>query len=154
MFNLNWFDTWIYHIIGWPLLVLILCVAVWLRVNWKIALVLLPLSFGALGWLTVDIEKIFGRAYPAYPTGEWLYLFHKENGGNIELLVLDKEGTRLYTIPINEENREKLMQMSEKQKGTGVPQVGKFKKKPGLSQDKTELEYYDFPHQKYIKKNY
>ena len=69
-------------------------------------------------------------------------------------MVLDKEGTRLYTIPINEENREKLMQMSEKQQGTGVPQVGKFKKKPGLSQDKTELEYYDFPHQKYIKKNY
>ena len=78
MFNLNWFDTWIYHIVGWPLLVLMLCVAVWLRVNWKIALVLLPLSFGALGWLTVDIEKIFGRVHPHIPTGEWVYLFTKK----------------------------------------------------------------------------
>ena len=113
----NWLNLWSY-----------ICVAVWLRVNWKIALVLLPLSFGALGWLTVDIEKIFGRAYPAYPTGEWVYLFHKENGGNIDLLVLDKDGTRLYTIPINEENREQLSKMGDKQAGTGVPQVGKFKK--------------------------
>ena len=153
MFNLDWFDTWIYHIVGWPLLVLILCVAVWLRVNWKIALVLLPLSFGALGWLTVDIEKIFGRAYPEYPTGERIYLFHKENGGNIDLLVLDKDGTRLYTIPINEDNREKLNQMGNKQAGTGVPQVGEFKQREGMSQDKTELEFYDFPHQNYIKKN-
>ena len=54
---------------------------------------------------------------------------HKENGGNIELLVLDKEGTRLYTIPINEENREKLNKMGDKQQGTGASQVGKFKKK-------------------------
>ena len=39
MFNLNWFDTWIYHcrLVHSPML----CVAVWLRVNWKIALVLL-----------------------------------------------------------------------------------------------------------------
>jgi len=153
MFNLNWFDTWIYHIIGWPLLVLILCIAVWLRVNWKIALVLLPISFGALGWLTVDIEKIFGRAFPAYPVGEWRYLYHVETGNSIELLVLDKNGTRLYNIPITEQNREQLNKMGSKQKATGVPQMGEFKQKEGLSTDRTQLEFYDFPHQDFIQKN-
>ena len=56
MFNLDWFDTWIYHIVGWPILVLVLCAAVWMRVNWKTALIILPLSFIALGLLIVDIE--------------------------------------------------------------------------------------------------
>lgn len=153
MFNLDFFGTWIYHIVGWPLLVLILCVAVWLRVNWKVALVLLPISFAALAWLTVDIEKIFGRPYPDLPKGEWAYLFHVENAKNIELLVLDKEGTRLYTIEGNKENREKLYKMAKKQAETGVQQMGKFKFKEGQSTDKTELEFYDFPHQKFMKKN-
>ena len=152
MFNLDWFDTWIYHIIGWPFLVLVLCIAVWLRVNWKIALVLLPLSFGALGLLTVDIEKVFGRAYPSLPEGEWRYLWHGETANSIELLVLDKEGTRLYTITLNEENKEQLNSMGEKQKVTGVQQMGEFKSNKGRSTDKTKLEYYDFPHQEYQKK--
>lgn len=154
MFNLDWFDTWVYHIVGWPLLVLILCGAIWLRINWKVALILLPLSFSALAWLTVDIEKIFGRSFPAYPEGEWRYLFHIEKGDSIELLVLDKDGTRLYNIPITEKNRQKLNQMGKKQKDTGVQQMGEFvRKKEGLSTDETELEFYDFPHQKFIKKN-
>ena len=153
MFNLNWFDTWVYHIVGWPILVLILCVAVWLRVNWKIALIILPLSFTALGLLTIDIEKIFGRAYPALPEGKWRYLWHQENSNSIELLVLDKQGTRLYTIVLNEENKEQLEKMGKKQKNTGVQQEGEFvKQREGSSTDKTQLEFYAFPHQQHIKK--
>lgn len=153
MFNLDWFDTWIYHIVGWPILVLVLCAAVWMRVNWKTALIILPLSFIALGLLIVDIEKIFGRAYPALPEGKWSYLYHKENAKSIELLVLDKQGTRLYTIVLNEENREQLEKMGKTQKNTGVQQEGEFvKQREGSSTDKTQLEFYAFPHQQHIKK--
>ena len=154
MYSLDWFDTWIYHIIGWPVLVLILCIAVWLRVNWKISLILLPTSFIALGALTIDIEKIFGRPFPAIPKGEWTYLYHMETKKNIELLVLDKDGTRLYRILKTKDNKEQLESMSEKQEGTGVRQVGKFiKKNNGIDTEESELIYYDFPHQKHFKKN-
>ena len=54
---------------------------------------------------------------------------HKENGGNIDLLVLDKDGTRLYTIIINEENREQLNKMGDKQQAQEYSQVGKFRKR-------------------------
>lgn len=153
MYSLDWFDTWVYHIIGWPILVLILCIAVWLRVNWKISLILLPTSFIALAALTIDIEKIFGRPYPSIPKGEWTYLHHIETKKSIELFVLDTEGTRLYSIKNTKDNKEKLNSMSQKQETTGVRQVGKFrKKKNGLNTEETELIFYDFPHQKYFKK--
>tara|TARA_B100001057_G_scaffold500183_1_gene613972 strand:- start:1464 stop:1931 length:468 start_codon:yes stop_codon:yes gene_type:complete len=155
MFNLDWFDTWIYHIIGWPVLILLLCICIWIRVNWKIAIVLLPASFIALAFLTIDIEKIFGRPYPALPKGEWSYLYHTETPKSIELLVLDKQGTRLYSIKHTKENREQLEKMSQRQSETGVQQMGEFKEKKeghGQSTDKTELIYYDFPYTKFLKK--
>ena len=79
-------------------------------------------KFGALGWLTVDIEKIFGRAIPYQQVNGFTYSTKKM----AEILIfwyLTKmvQDCILYS---NEENREQLNKMGDKQAGTGVFQVG------------------------------
>lgn len=153
MFNLSFFDQWFYHIVGWPILIIVLLTLLFLRVNWKVATLMVPLSLAMLGWMMHDLERTLGRPYVSMPEGKWLYVYHRVVGEDIELLVVDKEGTRLYSIKNTEQNKKALQQANEKSK-QGIPQEGEVKKKPkiGGTVGEDELTVHDLNINQVLKK--
>jgi hypothetical protein len=154
MFNLEFFDQWLYHIIGWPLLIILLLTLLFLRVNWKIATLMVPLSLASLGWMMYDLEKTLGRPYASMPHGKWLYVYHRITGSNIELLVVDKGGTRLYTIK-NTEQAKKALEQAKAKSEQGIPQEGEVKEKPkvGGTVGEDELTLHDLNINQVLRKN-
>ena len=156
MFNLNFFDQWFNHIIGWPIFVVILLTLVYLRVNWKIATLMVPVSLIGLSLLMIDLERTLGRPYLSTPIGKWMYVHHIVKKETIDLLVVDKDGTRLYTIKNNKEQQEKLEQSREKAK-EGIPQEGELLRKKNKIGDGTvnehELVMHDLPVPEHLRKN-
>lgn len=154
MFNLSFFEQWYPHIIGWPILIVILLTFLYLRVNWKVTTLLVPLSLVGLGWLMYDLEKTLGRPFFAEPIGKWMYVHHVVKDKGIDLLVVDKTGTRLYTIDNSQDNRNKLEQARRKTE-QGYPQEGEFKKqkKQQGTQGETEMTIHDLPVPEILRKD-
>ena len=148
MFNLTFFEQWFNHIVGWPILVVVLLTLVYIKVNWKIATTMVPISLLALSFLMFDLERTLGRPYASEPIGKWMYVTHIVKKETIDLLIVDKDGTRLYTIKNTKKNKEKLEQSREKVK-KGIPQEGEFlKEKNKLGKgtvDESELVMHDLP---------
>tara|TARA_B100001057_G_scaffold340989_1_gene341808 strand:+ start:4007 stop:4477 length:471 start_codon:yes stop_codon:yes gene_type:complete len=148
MFNLTFFEQWFNHIVGWPILVVVLLTLVYMKVNWKIATTMVPISLLALSFLMFDLERTLGRPYASEPIGKWMYVTHIVKKETIDLLIVDKDGTRLYTIKNTKKNKEKLEQSREKVK-KGIPQEGEFlKEKNKLGKgtvDEPELVMHDLP---------
>ena len=148
MFNLTFFEQWFNHIVGWPILVVVLLTLVYIKVNWKIATAMVPISLFALSFLMFDLERTLGRPYASEPIGKWMYVAHIVKKETIDLLIVDKDGTRLYTIKNTKKNKEKLEQSREKVK-KGIPQEGEFlKEKNKLGKgtvDESELVMHDLP---------
>ena len=69
-----------------------------------------------------------GRPYQAIPNGKFMYVHHIVVDDKIDLFVVDKEGSRLYTIKNTNKAREQLEKGKRKSK-SGIPQEGEFKKK-------------------------
>lgn len=154
MFNLAFFDQWFYHIIGWPFILITLLVLMYIKVNWKVVTLLVPITLSALAWVMFDLEKTMGRPYQAIPNGKFMYVHHIVVDDKIDLFVVDKEGSRLYTIKNTNKAREQLEKGKRKSK-SGIPQEGEFKKKSnkkGGTQGEKELVFYDLPVPKYIRK--
>ena len=76
MFNIAFFDQWFYHIVGWPLILILLLTLMYLRVNWKITTLAVPATLACLSWVMFDLEKTLGRPYMAMPEGKFMYVHH------------------------------------------------------------------------------
>ena len=85
-----------------------------------------------------------------------MYIHHIESGDKIDLLVVDKNGSRLYTIDNNKNTRKQLNSSKQKAKG-GIPQEGEFKKMKNKLRGGTPGEYelviHDLPVPKHLRKN-
>lgn len=158
MFNIAFFDQWFYHIIGWPIILIVLLVLMYLKINWRYTTLLVPITLASLAWVMYDLEKTLGRPYHAIPVGKFMYIHHVVVGKKIDLFVVDKDGSRLYTIDNNKENREQLEKGRKKAK-SGVQQEGEFKKNDGKkrpnggTRGEKDLVIYDLPVPKYIRKD-
>ena len=139
MFNLSFFEQWFNHIVGWPILLVVLLTLVYLRVNWKIATMMVPVALAALAFLMIDLERTLGRPYKSMPIGKWMYVHHIVKKDTIDLFIVDKLGSRLYTINNTSEDRKKLEKTKQRTK-QGIPQEGEFKKHNKISKG-TELEH-------------
>jgi hypothetical protein len=128
----------------------------YLRVNWKVTTLLVPVMLACLSWVMFDLEKTMGRPYYAMPQGKFMYIHHIESGDKIDLLVVDKDGSRLYTIDNNKNTRKQLNNSKQKAKG-GIPQEGEFKKMKNKLRGGTPGEYelviHDLPVPKHLRKN-
>ena len=148
MFNLTFFEQWFNHIVGWPILVVVLLTLVYIKVNWKIATSMVPICLLALSFLMFDLERTLGRPYASEPVGKWMYVTHIVKEQTIDLLIVDKDGTRLYTIENTKENKEKLERSREKVK-KGIPQEGEFlKEKNKIGEgtvNESQLVMHDLP---------
>ena len=156
MFNIEFFDQWFYHIVGWPFIIIFLLTLMYLRVNWKVTTLLVPVMLACLSWVMFDLEKTMGRPYYAMPQGKFMYIHHIESGDKIELLADDKDGSRLYNIENNKNTRKQLNNSKQKAKG-GIPQEGEFKKMKNKLRGGTPGEYelviHDLPVPKHLRKN-
>ena len=156
MFNIEFFDQWFYHIVGWPFIIIFLLTLMYLRVNWKVTTLLVPVMLACLSWVMFDLEKTMGRPYYAMPQGKFMYIHHIESGDKIDLLVVDKDGSRLYTIDNNKNTRKQLNNSKQKAKG-GIPQEGEFKKMKNKLRGGTPGEYelviHDLHVPKHLRKN-
>ena len=146
----------VYHIVGWPFIIIFLLTLMYLRVNWKVTTLLVPVMLACLSWVMFDLEKTMGRPYYAMPQGKFMYIHHIESGDKIDLLVVDKDGSRLYTIDNNKNTRKQLNNSKQKAKG-GIPQEGEFKKMKNKLRGGTPGEYelviHDLPVPKHLRKN-
>jgi|MEHZ01.5.fsa_nt_MEHZ011388752.1_1 hypothetical protein len=157
MFNIAFFDQWFYHIVGWPLILILLLTLMYLRVNWKITTLAVPATLACLSWVMFDLEKTLGRPYMAMPEGKFMYVHHIVIGEKIDLFVVDKDGSRLYTISNSKNAREQLNKSKQKAKA-GIPQEGEFKKTEkkvkikGGTTGERELVIYDLPIPTHLRK--
>lgn len=154
MFNMSFFEQWYPHIVGWPVLIVGLLILLYVRVNWKVTTILVPVCLAWLGWLMYDLEKTLGRPFYAMPEGKWMYVHHVVKDTTIDLLVVDKDGTRLYTIDNSAEKRKKLNE-AKKRGEKGVPQEGEFKKKNKRegTVGEQELVIHDLPIPQHLRKD-
>lgn len=140
MFNLTFFEQWFNHIVGWPILLVVLLTLVYVRVNWKVATLMVPVSLIALSFLMFDLERTLGRPYASTPIGKWMYVHHIVKKETIDLLIVDKDGSRLYTIDNTKKDRQKLEKSKQRTK-SGIPQEGEFKRQKNKISKGTELEH-------------
>ena len=87
----------------------------------------------------IDLERTLGRPYKSMPVGKWMYVHHIVKKDTIDLFIVDKLGSRLYTINNTSEDRKKLEKTKQRTK-QGIPQEGEFKKHNKISKG-TELEH-------------
>ena len=104
----------------------------------------------------IDLERTLGRPYASMPIGKWMYVHHIVKKATIDLLVVDKDGSRLYTIVNNKDKRNKLASSQERSE-KGIPQEGEFKrKKTNLGKgtnNELELVMHDLPVPEHLRKD-